>query len=72
MNITVNLSEEEFEILEDVASENDVGISEYVRRALLEKLEDEDDIKWANAVYAEYVKNPVASPAEEVWKRLGV
>lgn len=72
MRIEVNLSEEEFDILEDVASENNVGISEYVRRALLEKLEDEDDIKWANAAYAEYLKNPVASPASEVWERLGL
>ena len=72
MKIEVNLSEEEFDILEDRASKSNVGISEYIHRAMLEKLEDEDDLKWANAAYEEYLKNPVASPAEDVWKRLGV
>lgn len=72
MKIEVNLSEEEFNILEERASKNNIGISEYMRRAMLEKLEDDEDIEAANAAYAEYLKNPVASPADEVWARLGL
>ena len=72
MKIEVNLSEEEFDILEERASKNNVGISEYVHRAMLEKLEDDEDIEAANAAYAEYLKNPVAYSSDEVFARLGV
>ena len=32
---------------------------EAIRRAVLEKLEDEEDIRAADKAYAEYLKNPV-------------
>ncbi len=72
MKIEVNLSEEEFNILEERASKNNIGISEYMRRAMLEKLEDDEDLEAANAAYAEYLKNSVATPADEVFARLGL
>ena len=72
MKIEVNLSEEEFNILEDRAIKNNVGMSEYVRRAMLEKLEDDDDIEAANAAYKKYLENPVTYSADEVFARLGV
>ena len=72
MKVEVNLSEEEFEILEDIAGYKKIGIADFIHDALLEKLEDEEDIRAADKAYAEYLKNPVASPAEEVFARLGL
>ena len=72
MKIEVNLSEEEFDILEDRASKSNVGISEYVHRAMLEKLEDDEDIEAANVAYKKYLENPVAYSSDEVFARLGV
>ena len=70
MKIEVNLSEEEFDILEEVASKKNVGISEYVHRAMLEKLEDDEDLEAAEKAYAEYLKNPVVYSHAEVWGEL--
>ena len=72
MKVEVNLSEEEFEILEDIAGYKKIGIADFIHDALLEKLEDEEDIRAADKAYAEYLKNPVAYSHEEVWERLGV
>ena len=72
MKVEVNLSKEEFEILEDIAGYKKVDISDFIHSALLEKLEDEEDIRAADKAYAEYLKNPVAYSHDEVWKRLGV
>lgn len=68
MVVEVNLSEEEYEVLEDRASKCNVGISEYMRRAMLEKLEDDEDIEAADLAYAEYLKNPVVYSSAEVWE----
>lgn len=68
--IEINLSEEEFNILEDRATKNNVGVSEYVRRAMLEKLENDEDLEAANAAYAEYLENPIVYSHAEVWREL--
>ena len=72
MKIEVNLSEEEFEILEDRASKSNVGISEYVHRAMLEKLEDDEDIEAANAAYKEYLNDGEIISHKDFWQELGV
>ena len=72
MKIEVVISDEEFEILEERASKNNVSISEYVRGATLEKLENDDDIEAADKAYSEYLKNPVTYSAEEVFARAGL
>ena len=72
MKIEVVISDEEFEILEERASKNNVSISEYVRCATLEKLENDDDIEAADKAYSEYLKNPVTYSAKEVFARAGL
>ena len=57
--ITVNINDAALEVLEDYASEKDISVSEFIRRAVLEKLEDIEDIRAAEEAYAEYLKNPV-------------
>ena len=63
--ITVNIKDEALEVLEECAERKDISVSEFIRRAVLEKLEDEEDIRAANEAYAEYLKNPVMIPWKE-------
>ena len=68
--ITVNINDKALEVLEDYASEKDISVSEFIRRAVLEKLEDIEDIRAADKAYAEYLKNPVTISHEQFWREL--
>ena len=68
--ITVNLNDEALKVLEECAERKDISVSEFIRRAVLEKLEDEEDIRSANEAYAEYLKNPVTIPHKQFWQEL--
>ena len=68
--ITVNINDKALEVLENYAERKDISVSEFIRRAVLEKLEDEEDIRAANEAYAEYLKNPVTIPHEQFWREL--
>ena len=63
--ITVNINDKALEVLENYAERKDISVSEFIRRAVLEKLEDLEDIEAADKAYAEYLKNPVTIPWEE-------
>ena len=63
--ITVNINDRALEVLEDYTSRKDISVSEFIRRAVLEKLEDEEDIRAAEEAYAEYLKDPVSIPWKE-------
>ncbi|MBQ3725625.1 MAG: CopG family transcriptional regulator [Selenomonadaceae bacterium] len=70
--ITVNLNDEALKVLEECAERKDISVSEFIRRAVLEKLEDEEDIRAADEAYAEYLKNPVTYSLEEIKAELGL
>ena len=68
--ITVNINDEALNWLEDYTERKDISVSEFIRRAVLEKLEDEEDIQAADAAYAEHLKNPVTIPHKQFWQEL--
>lgn len=68
--VTINLKDEALQVLEECAERKDISVSEFIRRAVLEKLEDEEDIRAANEAYAEYLKNPVTIPHKQFWQEL--
>ena len=72
MKISFEMNDEAYAAMEQFAAEQDISVSEFIRRVLLERLEDEEDIKAADKAMAEYKANPVSYPANEVWQRLGV
>ncbi len=43
--ISVDFSDKAYEVLEELAEWRDVSINEFARRALLEKMEDTEDLK---------------------------
>ncbi len=54
MTISLNLSDEEFDLVKSYAEMNGLGVSEYVRQSVLECIEDECDIKAYEKAYEEY------------------
>ena len=68
--ITVNINDKALEVLENYAERKDISVSEFIRRAVLEKLEDIEDIEAADKAYAEYLKNPVTISHEQFWREL--
>ena len=68
--IQVNLSDEALEILEESAAKKDISVSEFIRRATLSKLEDEDDLREAEKAYKEFLEDGEFIPHEEFWKEL--
>ena len=63
--IELNINDKALEALENYAERHDISTSEFIRRAVLARLEDLEDIEAANQAYAEYLKNPVTIPWEE-------
>ena len=68
--ITVNINDKALEVLEAYTERKDMSVSEFIRRAVLEKLEDIEDIQAADKAYAEYLKNPVTIPHKQFWQEI--
>ncbi len=72
MTMTLRISEEDSRLIRDYASLHGISVSEFLRRAALEKIEDEMDIRAAEKAYAEYLENPVTISHEEMGRMLGL
>ena len=72
MTITVRMGDEETRLIKDYARLHGITVSEFMRRAALEKIEDELDIRAAEKAYAEYLANPVTISHEEMGQLLGI
>ena len=72
MTISVRLSDKDTEIIKAYADMNNMSLSELVRKAILEKIEDEYDLKAYYEAMEEYKKNPTTYTLDEVEKELGL
>jgi hypothetical protein len=70
--VSVRMSDQEKELLDAYAKLNDLSISEAVKKALFEQLEDEFDVKAADEAHAEFVKNPIVVSADELKQKYGL
>lgn len=70
MTISVRLNEEDTELFRKYAELNHMTLSDMIRNAVLEKIEDEYDLKCYEEAIKEYKKNPVTYSHEEVAKIL--
>ena len=66
MTISVRLSDKDTDLIKAYAKLNNISISDLVRNAILEKIEDEYDLKCYYEAMEEYKKNPKTYTAEEV------
>ena len=57
MTISVRLSDKDTELIKAYAEINNISLSDLIRNAVLEKIEDEYDVEWYNEAIKEYRKN---------------
>ena len=72
MTISVRLSDKETELIKAYASINNISLSDLIRNAVLEKIEDEYDLECYNKAIEKNRKNPKTYTMEEVKKELGL
>lgn len=72
MTISVRLNEKDTELIKAYAKINNISLSDLIRNAVLEKIEDEYDLECYNKAIEEYRKNPKTYTIEEVKKELGL
>lgn len=72
MVISIRMSEEEKQLADAYAKLNGMSLSEAIKRAYFEKIEDEYDIALADAALREYERNPKTYTHDEIKKMLGL
>ena len=72
MTMTLRISDEDSRLIKDFAKLHGISASEFMRRAALEKIEDELDVRAAEKAYAEYLADPVTYSHEEMGRLLGI
>ena len=70
MVISIRMTEEEKKLANAYARLKGISLSEAIKRAYFEKIEDEYDIALADAALGEYEKNPKTYTLEELMKEL--
>lgn len=72
MTISVRLNEQDTKLIKAYADINNISLSDLVRKAILEKIEDEYDLETYKKAIKEYEKNPKTYTLEEVKEELGL
>ena len=72
MTISVRLSEEDTKLIKAYANINNISLSDLIRNAILEKIEDEYDLECYNKAKKKFDKNPKTHTLDEVKKELGL
>jgi len=71
MVYSIRFSEDEQEIIEQYALLHAMKISEVIRKATMEMIEDEMDVRAFKEAKERFEKNPVTHTYEDVGKELG-
>lgn len=66
MAISVRLNDKDIALVKKYAEINNMSVSDFVRKAVMERIEDEIDLKVYDKAMAEYQRNPKAYSMEEV------
>ncbi|WP_243343267.1 DUF6290 family protein [Anaerococcus sp. AGMB09787] len=69
---SIRFTSEEEKLINDYAKFANKTFSDVVKSAILEKLEDEYDLKLAEEAYQEYLKDPVTYSMEDLYRELDV
>lgn len=70
MTISLRLNPADSELVKAYAEMNGISVSELLRRSVMERIEDEFDLKAYEEAMAEYKANPVTYSLEEVIREL--
>ena len=66
MSISMRVSEKERKLIKDFAEFYGMNTSEYIRKVVLERIEDEFDLKAYDEAEAEFLKNPKTYTLREI------
>lgn len=72
MTVSVRLNHDNAMLFRKYAEMNGISMSELVRRAVLERIEDDFDMKCYEKAMKEYHENPETFTLDEVEKELGL
>jgi len=72
MAISLRLTEEDAALVKNYAAMHNISLSDLFRQAVMEKIEDEYDLKAYEKAMAEYKADPVTYTLDEVEKELGL
>lgn len=72
MTISLRLNDDDTMLIKEYAKINKISVSELVRKAVMEKIEDEYDLEMFNRAMEEHKNNPVTYSLDEVERELGL
>ena len=72
MTVSVRLNEEDERLIKAYAEMNNMSLSELIRKSIIEKIEDEYDLKSYEKAIKEYKRNPKTYTLDEAKKELGL
>lgn len=72
MIISLRLNDDDAMLFKKYAEMNGMSVSELIRQSVLERIEDEYDLKAYEKAIEEYKKNPVTYSHEEVARIIGL
>lgn len=72
MSISIRMNDKELELIKKYAELNGTTVSEVMRKAILEKIEDEFDIFLYEKAFGEYELNSKTYTLEEAKSLLGI
>ena len=72
MNLSIRLSDADARLVKSYAEVKGMSVSDVLRSAVMEKIEDEIDIELARKALEEYEANPITFSHEEVGRMLGL
>ena len=72
MTISVRLNDDDTRLVKIYAEMNNMSLSDLIRMAVIEKIEDEYDLECYEKAIKEYEENPKTYTLDEVKKELGL
>ncbi len=72
MTISLRLNDEDTRLIKKYAELKNVSVSELIRQAVIERIEDEIDLQAYYEAMEEYKENPVTYTLDEVERELGL
>ena len=72
MTISVRLNEKDTKLIQTYVKMHNISLSDLIRNAVLEKIENEYDLDCYNQAIEEYKKNPKTYSMEEIKKELNL
>ena len=70
MAISLRFNESDAQLIKSYASMHGMSVSEFIRTSVLDRIEDEHDLKAYDAAMEEYKKDPVSFSHKEIMQML--